>query len=84
MARYYGPWTAHIVGLRRLWQVVVALGKHTQGRTMLGLACHHRPWKAYMVGQCQAWHIIIVLGQHTRSDYVGRGNFVMAFGKHTL
>ena len=62
-----------MVGLCRAWQVVVSLGKHTQDRTMLGLACHHRPWKAYMVGQCQAWHIIIALGQHTRSDYVVYG-----------
>ena len=30
VSRYHGPWIAHMVGLRRPWQVVVSLGQHTQ------------------------------------------------------
>ena len=41
-----------------------------QGRTMSGLACHHRLWTAHTVGRCVSFHAIISLGQHTRSDKV--------------
>ena len=45
----------------------------THGRTMSGVACHHRLWVAHTVKRRRAWHDIIALGQHTRSDYIGRG-----------
>ena len=43
------------------------------GRTISGVACHHRPWRAHMVGRRQAWHDITAFVQHTRSNDVGRG-----------
>ncbi|TMW88567.1 hypothetical protein EJD97_018386 [Solanum chilense] len=36
--------TACTVGLRRVSHVIIALGKHTDWKT-LGVACYHRPWK---------------------------------------
>ena len=45
----------------------------THGRTMSGVALHHRPWTARMVRRRQAWYDITALGQHTRSNDVGRG-----------
>ena len=44
----------------------------THGRTMSGVACHHRLWATQTVERRQAWHAIIAFGQHRRSDGVGR------------
>ena len=44
----------------------------THGRTMSGLASHHRPLKANTVTGRRAWHDIIALGKHTWSDDVER------------
>ena len=43
------------------------------GRTMLGVACHHRLWEAHTVERCRAWHHITAFGQQTRSNDVGGG-----------
>ena len=45
----------------------------TDGRTVSGVACHHRPWTAQTVDRRWAWHAIIELGQNTRSHGVGHG-----------
>ena len=45
----------------------------THGRTMSGVALHHRPWTARMVGRRRAWYDITALGKHTRSNDFGRG-----------
>ena len=46
---------------------------NTDGRTTLGVACHHRPWTTNTVKRCRAWYAIIAFGQHRRSNDVGRG-----------
>ena len=43
----------------------------TLGRTMSGVALHHRPWTARMVGRLREWYDITALGQHTRSATSG-------------
>ena len=45
----------------------------THGRTMSGVALHHRPWTAHMVERRRAWHGIIAFGQHKRSDDIRHG-----------
>ena len=45
----------------------------THGRTMSGVALHHRPWKARTVGRRRAWHNLTACGQHTRLNDVRRG-----------
>ena len=49
-----------------------SLGR-TNGRTTLGVACHHSPWTANTVERRQACHAITAFGQHTRSKDVGFG-----------
>ena len=43
----------------------------THGRTMSGVACHHRRKAEQMVKRRQAWQDITTLGQHTRSLTLG-------------
>ena len=43
------------------------------GRTTLGVACHHRLLAAQTVIRRRPWHAITALGQHTQSKDVGRG-----------
>ena len=45
----------------------------TDGRTMSGVAFHHRSWTTQTVDRLWAWHAIIELGQNTRSHGVGHG-----------
>ena len=45
----------------------------TNGRTTLGVACHHHLWEAKMVGRHLAWHAIIAPGGQTRLNDVRRG-----------
>ena len=37
----------------------------THGRTMSGVACHHRLWTPHTVKRRRAWHASIAFGQHT-------------------
>ena len=43
------------------------------GRTMLGVAYHHRLWAAHTVRLRRALRAIIAFGQHTQSNDVARG-----------
>uniref|UniRef100_A0A3Q7IU90 Reverse transcriptase domain-containing protein n=1 Tax=Solanum lycopersicum TaxID=4081 RepID=A0A3Q7IU90_SOLLC len=43
------------------------------GRTTLGVACHHHPWTAHTVGRHRAWHAISAHEHHTQSDDVRYG-----------
>ena len=45
----------------------------TDGRTMSGVACHHRHLVAHTVERRRAWHAIIAFVKHTRSNNVGQG-----------
>ena len=45
----------------------------TNGRTTLGVACHHHLWAAHTVELRRAWHAIIAFGKHKRSNHVGCG-----------
>ena len=80
-----------IIALRRqTWSNDVGHGMpssplgSTEGRTALGVACHHRLWPAHTVERRWAWHDLTVLGQHTRSDYVGRGLPSSRWVAHTV
>ena len=46
---------------------------YTHGRTMLGMACHHRLWTTHMVEQHQARHAITASRQRTRSNHLRHG-----------
>ena len=48
-----------------------ALGS-INGRTTLGVTCHHRPWAAHTVRFFWAWQACMVLWRHTHSDDIDR------------
>ena len=76
-------WTLYMVGLRQAWHAIMDLGPHIRlddGECGLPLS----PFDiTHNVGQPQAWYPIIVLRKHTHSDVIGRGNTIIALGKHT-
>ena len=51
----------------------------TNGRTMLGMACHHSPWTTNTVEQHRAWHVITAFGQHTWSNDIRRDMPLLPF-----
>ena len=48
-----------------------ALGS-INGRTTLGVTCHHRPWAAHTVRFFRAWQARMVLWRHTHLDDIDR------------
>ena len=72
VAWHHHSWTTHIVGRRRAWHDITALGQHTQSDDV-GRGMTSQPLDSTHGQQCRAWHDITALGQHTQSDDVGRG-----------
>ena len=72
VALHHRPWTARMVGRRRAWYDITALGQHTRSNDV-GRGMPSSPLAAHTVRLRQAWHDITALGQHTRSDDVRRG-----------